>query len=228
MAEEKKKVPKNIQEFYKRSDQVDTLVDITEQSHSSAYLTARKHLKDHTKKDGLQVLEEAKHQDFFIDALVNAYLNEIKQNENIDIPKDDFEKDVMLQRYIGVTKSELGQTIRDIKGKYSSKVHEELRDQLVGKQKTALSAARTSHMTDADLDDILKHTKTHEMFNKDLLNLTEGARILDHYKNNGEFTYNTIDGIKRNSEGQVDMNKYLTKEARKAKKEMKDNYKKAE
>lgn len=224
---EKKEVPKSIKEFYSRSQKVDDLIDITEQSHSQVYIDARKKLAEKTKSKSLQALEDAGHRDFFIDALVDSYMNQIKQNEKIAIPKDGFEKDVMLKRYIGVTRAELAETVHKSKSKYGSSQHEGLRDALVGRQRQELSAARISHLKKSDLDDILKHTNTHKMFDKDLINLEHGAILLDAYKSNGEFTYATVDMLKQQSKGKLDLTDYMTKDARKAKKDMRDNYKQA-
>ncbi len=227
MAKEKKKVPQSITEFYRRSDQVDNIVDTTKRSHSKVYEVARQKLEARAGKKGLQALEDAGHQDFFIDALIDGYLNEIKQNEKIDIPKDKFEQDVMIQRYMGTTRTQIARNVRKHKSKYSINQHEKIRDGLTSKQKQALSAARLSHMSKGDLEDILKHTGTGKMFDKDRLSLEHGAILLDSYRETGEFNYSSIDQIKAATEGQLDLGDYLTAAGKKAHKSMKDKYKEA-
>lgn len=227
MAEEKKEVPKSIKEFYAKTQKIEDLIDLTEQSHAQVYLDARRKLKEKAKTGSLQALEDAGNREFFIDALVDAYMNQIAQSEKLKIPKDGFEKDVILNRYIGITRAQLAETVHDSKSKYNSSLHEGLRDALVGKQRQELAAARLSHMKKDDLGDILKHTKTEKIFEQDRMNLQHGAHLLDAYKANGEVTYATIDGLKQQSKGKIDLTDYLTADARKAKKEMKDNYKQA-
>ena len=132
--------------------------------------------------------------------------------------------EVFLQQQTGITKSALGGYIRSAKSDYTLSRHEQVRKTFVDKQRNELAATKTSHMTDSDLDDILRHTKTDKMFNRDLLNTQLGGIILDVYRSNGVFDYGTIDQIAQSTKGETDFNQYLTADAKKQKKDMVNNY----
>ena len=129
-----------------------------------------------------------------------------------------------MQQQTGITKSALGGYIRSAKSDYTLSRHEQVRKTFVDNQRNELAATKPSHMTDSDLDDILRHTKTDKMFNRDLLNTQLGGIILDVYRSNGVFDYGTIDQIAQSTKGETDFNQYLTADAKKQKKDMVNNY----
>lgn len=135
-------------------------------------------------------------------------------------PKDEFEQDIIMQKYIGVTKSQLKKQLRKIKDGYKLQIHEKIRDDLVKEQKKELTPLRHSHLDMDHIDDILKHTKTSKYINKGAIqDVSQAVNLLDLYKRDGSVDKKSIEDS--------GLDNLLTKGAKDELKAMKDNYKKA-
>src|SRR3989338_9508797 len=111
MAREKE-LPKHIKEFYDRDDKVRKLLDTTHAVHSEAYQKGLDVLRDEQGRIDYQKLEEVKVQDQFLDKLMDHYLTAAVRDLGLkEKPIDTFEQDVILQKYIGVTRGELQRII---------------------------------------------------------------------------------------------------------------------
>jgi len=221
MAEEKKVVPKHIKSFYDKSEKLEKLLESTNIAHSKAYHTALEVIKG---SDGLYdhgKLKDTKVQDNFLDKMIGSYMSFAMDRLGIkEKPKDEFEQDIIMQKYIGVTKSQLKKHLRKTKDGYKLQVHEKIRDGLVEEQKKQLTPLRHSHLDMDHLDDILKHTKTSKYINKDVIqDIGEAVNLLDLYKRDGS--------VDKKSVKDYGLDNLLTKGAKDELKAMKDNYKKA-
>ena len=223
MANKEKEVPKAIKEFYDRHDKVMKLLANTKKVHSDAYSVAA----DQLKKDGdvefdPKLLDDVKFQDKFLDKMMDHYINFAMEKLNIkDKPKNEFEEDVILQKYIGVTKAEMRNILRENKSGYTQEAHEKKRDELIKKQQKELIPLRHGHMDESNIEDILNHTKSGKYFVKDNIETVDSVvDLLDLYRLNGDIS---LSELEKTSIPDL----YLTDEAKKEKKDSKDKYKKA-
>ncbi len=223
--DEEKKVPGHIEEFYKRGEKIEDLLNSTEIGHVRAYTGALDHIKEEGQSDGdaLKALEDDKVRQKFIDKIIDNYISHAVDSLGIkEAPEDAVERDIILQRYVGVTSKELTDRINNQKSGYTIKTHEGERDKIIEKQKKEMNPLRHSHLEKKHIGDILEHTGTANYFDKDNLERVEDlVPLLDAYKLKGEAL--TLSDLK-----QLGMpNAYLTKEAAETTKKLKDNYKKA-
>lgn len=227
MADKKKKVPKHIEEFFKRDKKVNMLLEGTKNIHSDAYSKGIEVITD--KKTGLpdhEMLEDIAVQDKMIDKMIDHYKSEAVKKltefkgKDIKAPeKGTMEEDMFLQKYIGVTRSELTRILRSSKSKYTQKAHEELRDKLVKEQGKALVPLRHAHLDKKHIGDVLKYTGVAKHFDADNIEDVEHiVGLLDLYKAKGEISLSDL--------AQTDLPKvYFKKEAQKEMKDLKKKYK---
>ncbi len=224
MADEKKEVPKHIKEFYDRTQSIENIINGTKNAHSAAYTTAASILvSEGSKNPDYSRLEDAGVREQFIDKLIDSYLTFATQQSGIEKPKTDFEKDILLQKYVGVTRSELSKRVHKAKSGYTIDNHEKIRDALVKKQSEELAPLASGHLKKEHIDDILAHTGTSKYFNKDVLEIEKAAALLNIYKGAGEITLSTVAQLKDQFGGDA----YLTADTVKAVKDLKDKYKQA-
>lgn len=220
MAEKKKEVPKHILEFYKKDDKVRKLLDTTAAAHTEAYQAGLDVLRD---DDGLidyTKLEDAVNQEKFVDKMMDKYTSfAVKRLGLKEAPKDEFERDVIHQRYLGITRGELLNGIRKNKGKYTLAAHEKTRDKLIEKQEEELMPLRSSHFKKEHIDDILAHTGTRDYIAK--ANIEDPSmltQVLDLYRQKGEIGLSDLRSLP---------DFLLTDKAKEGAKKLKDKYKAA-
>ena len=223
MANKKKEVPKHIQEYYDKSQSIENIINSTTNAHSQAYLEAAKLL---VSKDGKNTdytkLEDKAFREQFIDKLLDSYISFAEQQSGTKA-NTEFEKEILLQKYVGITRAGLSEVIHEAKSKYSIQVHENIRKNLVEKQTKELAPLASSHLKEEHIEDILKHTGTAEYLNKDVLEIGKAAMLLGQYKANGELTLSNMKAMKNDLGGDA----YFKKDTLEAIKKLKDNYKKA-
>ncbi|MDO8510731.1 MAG: hypothetical protein Q7S55_01045 [Nanoarchaeota archaeon] len=229
MAEKKKEVPKHIQEFYNRAKKVNQLLAATEDIHSQAYSKALEVIKD--KGTGLpdhDKLEDTAVQDSMIDKMIDHYksaavekLSELKGKDLKAPGKGTIEEDMFLQKYVGITRSQLTRLLRKHKSDYTQKKHEGLRDQLMEKQRETLLPLRHAHLDEKHLDDIVKYVGVGKHVEAgNIHEMAHAGLLLDIYKDKGEITLADL--------AKFDLpSNYFKKEAKDAMKKLKDKYKQA-
>ena len=157
----------------------------------------------------------------FIDKLIDSYL-QFAIKESGSNPQTSFEKDVLLQKYVGITRQQLAGIVEKEGSNYTIDTHEKLRESLVKEQEKKLRPLASGHLKDEHIDDILEHTGTKQYFNKNVLELEKAASLLGLYKNNGEIGI----GAMRQLKDQFGGDAYFTTDTIKQMKNLKDNYKK--
>ncbi len=222
MAKKEKEVPEAVKEFYDRHDKMEKLLANTKKVHSDAYSVAADVLKkDDDAEFDPKLLDDVKFQDKFLDKMMDHYINFAMAKLNIkEKPKNEFEEDVILQKYIGVTKAEMRKILRQNKSGYTQETHEKKRDELIKKQQKELIPLRHGHMDKSNIEDILNHTKSGKYFVKDNVETVDSVvDLLDLYRGKGEIALSDL----------VKMvpDLYLTEGAKKEAKALKDQYKKA-
>lgn len=189
MKKGKGEVPLHIKEYYDRGKKIERLLENTKAVHSQAYLTAAEALKEEGETEfDLERLEDVKYQDKFLDKMVDHYLSSAVKKLGLKAkPKDEWEQDVLLQQYMGVTRAELRRELRVMKGKYNLEHHEDKRDKLIKKQGEELVPLRYGHLEKKHIGDILDYVgvKRH-LRHENIENPEQVAGLLDIYKSRGE------------------------------------------
>ena len=221
---EKKEIPKHIKEFYDRDKKVKQLLAATEDIHSQAYSKSLEAIKD--KKTGLpdhEMLKDIAVQDNMIDKMMDHYrtagaekLSTIKGKAP---DKGTFEEDIFMKKFIGITRAELTRYFRKHKSKYTQKVHEKIRDNLIEEQEKELMPLRHGHLDKKHIGDILKHVGAEKYFEIDnFRGIEEAVGLLDAYRQKGEISLADL----AQEEG---LEHLLKKDAKDAMKQYKTKYK---
>ena len=228
MSKPKKSVPKAVKEFYDRHDKLQLLLDNTEIVHSEAFHEGLSVLKDGKGIANYKLLDDEKIQDKFLKKIMDHYITKAVQSMGLKSkPKDAMDEDIMLKRYIGVTRGQLRQQLRDLKSDYNIKHHEKNRDDLISRQRQELSPLKHTHIEQSDIGTILKHLKVGDYVSEDV-GVQRVAGLLDVYRANGEINIGTLANIANTSteKGGWGNDIYLTTKAKKAIEGLKDQYKK--
>ena len=229
MAKEKE-LPKHIQEFYDKDKKVRKLLDTTHAVHSEAYQKAMDTIRDDKGQIDYEKLEDVKIQDGFLDKMMDHYLSSAVKSLGLkEKPKEEFEQDILLQNYVGVTRGELKRILRSDKSEYTLKRHEGIRDKLIEKQTGRLLPLRSAHLENKHIEDILKHTGVQDYIAKDRIHIEHAAGLLDLYKGKGQITLSDLQHLTNTQEekGGWGNTVYLTDKAKEEIKAFKDRYKKA-
>jgi hypothetical protein len=233
MADNKKKeVPKHIKEFYDRDARMRRLLDTTAVAHSEAYLAGVKAITNDKGEVDYDLLDNAKKQDAMLEKMMDVYMSRALKAQNIkEKPEEEFDQDVIMKRYIGVTKNELRRIMRQAKSDYTLEHHEKIRGQLIQKQHGELSPLRHSHFEESHMESILKHTGVGDYLNPKRITAGHAASLLDLYKHRGEITLNDLSEITSKPEEKggwgLESKAYLTEKGEEAIKGLKVKYKKA-
>ncbi len=230
MTEKKKEVPKHIAEFYDRDHKVNRLLEAMKEVHTKAYIAGLDAIRDaETGQPDHEKLNDTKVQDAMLDKMVESYISgameRLVEAKGLPKPKDDFEKELFMQRYVGITPGELRRYLRENKSKYTQEAHEKsVRDKVLKGQKDRLMPLRHTHLEKTHIDDILAHTGVARHIRKDHdLQVDQVVPLLELYKERGEITLADLGELTNQWGTKV----YLTPEAKEAAKKVKDKYKQA-
>ncbi|MEK6901207.1 MAG: hypothetical protein AABX37_02595, partial [Nanoarchaeota archaeon] len=160
-----------------------------------------------------------------VESYISGAMERLVEAKGMSKPKDDFEKELFMQRYVGITPGELKRYLRMNKSKYTQEAHEKsVRDKVLKGQNDRLMPLRHAHLERTHIDDILAHTGVAKHMRKDHdLQVEQIVDLLDIYKLRGEVTLNDLNELTNQWGTKV----YLTPEAREATKKVKDKYKQA-
>jgi len=189
MADKKKEgTPKAAKEFFAKAKKVENLVENTRIVHSDAYRKGLEVIKDEeTGEFDHKKLKDVKVQDAFLDKMIDHYLSCAKQRLGLTgLPDDEFDKDIILQKYIGMTKGQLRQRLRTMKSRYTIQLHEKIRDELVGQQEQELSSLRHDHLEEGHIGDILKYVGLDDLVDKENVSTHNMPSLLDMYHHAGK------------------------------------------
>ncbi len=221
MADEKKKMHKQIKEYYDRGDKIEALIATTRNVHTGAYTAGLDAIRDSRGRIDYNLLENDGKKEEMLDKMVNHYITEamsklVEKGITAKIPQDEFEQDMFLMKYVGVTRATLRKSIGP---DYTEEKHEQLRNELIKKQTKELNPLRHGHFKKGDIATILDHMGIKKHFN--VGNLEEAATVaplLDVYKAKGELTLADLanTGLPK---------PYFTDNANSAMKKLKDVYK---
>src|SRR3989338_11466451 len=127
--DDKKKVPKHIKEFFDRDKKIQQLLETTQDIHSLAYSKGLEAIKDKaTALPDHDKLEDTAVQDSMIDKMIDHYksaavekLSELKGKDLKAPGKGTLEEDLFLQKYVGITRTQLTRVVRKSKSNYTQK-----------------------------------------------------------------------------------------------------------
>lgn len=190
--DEKPKVPKHIETYYKNRDKVNRLIDTTNHHHRSAYDSAvAKHLLNDSGEVDYSKLKDAKVQESFADHMADFYIDKAftyfgfkKEHEPLTkgIKGDVFKKDMLLKSYAGITSSELKRYVQSAKDKFTFAQFDKLREEMMKEVTERLTSSAIGHLNDSHLEDIVNYTGAGSLINKDYLKLGDALKLLDVHK----------------------------------------------
>jgi len=138
------------------------------------------------------MLKDVKNQNKMLDKMIDTYLSsavgKLMDVGGTDItpPSGDFEKDIFLHRYVGITKSQLKRVLGKHKDKYTLKQHEGTRDELIKKQTKEMEPLTFGHLDASHIESILNYTKADKYIEKDHVGDVADLRgVMDIKKSKG-------------------------------------------
>lgn len=193
----KEEVPEHISKFYKLQKKADQMITTMHRHHRGAYDKA---IDDVLTKDGqvdMELLEDVKIQDKFANVMADHYLSKAKKlfKTKDDAKFDDLEKELLLNAYTGTTKEQLRRLVKEHKKGFTF-------EHFYGQEVPGmtqhiqghLKAAAGSHITEENLDDIVKYTGAN--VKRELLERDHGIVLLSLYKKYGTISSKMIeDGL---------------------------------
>lgn len=158
------------------------LIDTIHRNHRTAYDAAvDKHLTDKNGLVDMEKLDDSKVQEKFVDKLNDTYLSKAKQALGVK-GKGEMEDQLLLNAYMGVTKSELKQIVKHKGSDYIFDTHYGAMKETVNEkiQPTLLGTA-SAHIKSKDIDDILKYTKADKFVDSKKISKGEAINLLSEY-----------------------------------------------
>ena len=186
---------KAIKEYYDRDRDIDALLETTVEVHDDAYQALRDYLRG---KGGLEALEDESIHDDAVDVMVKQYITSAKEKlaetRGMEMPENEFEEDIFMQRYLGITRQGLKEFVDKVRSKYTKKQHETIRDKLLERQIAELKPLASAHMDDSHVDAILDYTGADQYVREGHeLTLDKVSDFLDTYKNKGEVALSDLE-----------------------------------
>lgn len=189
MAKKKDDTPEHIKKYKKLSKKANRMIATMERHHRNAYDAAVDEVLMEDGQVDIDKLDAMENRDKFADKMADHYLSKAKQVLKVKEGKeklDDLEQELLMNAYTGTTKSQLKQYVRE-KGKKFTFDHfyTEVRPGIMKSINQNLRNATMSHFKNDHIGDIVKHTKTEEIFDKGKMQLGEALGILQEYELEG-------------------------------------------
>lgn len=196
-------VPEHIKTFYEKKKKLDMLLNTTELAHSDAYNSAAKEvLKNEEGKIDYNLLKDEDKREEFAKKMADYYVSAAQENLKSELGKgkdgkeaDEFEKDILVKSYAGITYSELKKLVHENKQKYTLKAHKGISDRLVKKQSDELGPIVGNHLKEEHISDIVKHIKgLGDMVDSERMRVEDASELLDAYdEGRGAVTHDMIE-----------------------------------
>lgn len=182
MAKKKDDVPEHISKYKKLTKKAKRMVDTRKRHHRQSYDFA---VDEVLTKDGqvdMDLLDDVKNQDKFIDKMSDHYTSRAQKALKIGGKLNELETELLRKTYVGVTKAELKQIARQLGknftfdqfySKHVPKMMETIED--------TLESATMGHFNEEHINDIIKYTKSSDFIDSKKLRLPEALGILQQY-----------------------------------------------
>jgi hypothetical protein len=186
-------VPEAVEKYLKKKEYIDKVVNTTEHIHTDVFTRAADELlKDEKGLIDYKRLDDEVTQDQMLDKLVEGYLEKVKAVAHVDTADlSEEEQDIVLHKYVGVTRDSLKKKLREHGSDYTHEQHQGYRDAHVKRVKEELSPLAGQHITEEHLEDIVKYMSAEEVIDVEKMKPTPelAAGLLDLYKRVGALTY---------------------------------------
>lgn len=177
----------SVEKFIKNKDMIKDLIESLRITHSKAYTSAAdKHLYDKEKKRYvMSKLDDQKVKDDFAKTMTEAYekgaMDYFSSNE-----KDGMKKHQLVKAYGGLTGDMAHKYVHTHGKKYTSKLHEGIRDELAEEVEKQLNVAAGAHLKESDKDKLIKHIKADGLVDSKLMRLQDALALYDIYDSNNK------------------------------------------
>ncbi|HLC99292.1 MAG TPA: hypothetical protein VJC00_04770 [Candidatus Nanoarchaeia archaeon] len=189
--------PEFIEQFYKKRNQVNMLLNTTEIEHSKAYIKAvDKALRNQEGNVDYELLEDDDIRQKFIDTLIGHYVSAAKSALKSDLKGEtDLEKHILMKAYTGATKGALEGMIHETKSGYTKQQHDKEVGGLIKQQSKELSTLVGSHLKKEHIPHIIKYTGAGDLVDEEKMKVEHAAGLLGIYnEGKGAVTSDYVEG----------------------------------
>ncbi|MBR9691391.1 hypothetical protein GOV06_01270 [Candidatus Woesearchaeota archaeon] len=175
----------HLKKYKKRSDMRDVLVDTTNVAHTKAHVYAIDEvLRDEKGKVRYERMKKTETQLKLADKMADSYIKDAKKSLKSELSKEDeFESELLMKAYAGVTRAELRRIAADAKEKFTLEEFEKTyKPKFMETIKETLKGAVASHLREEHIEDIIKYTGIDKHgVDYARVRLPEAIRYLDTY-----------------------------------------------
>ncbi|MFC1801633.1 hypothetical protein ACFLZB_04170 [Nanoarchaeota archaeon] len=193
----KYKETENIKEYKRLKKHTEKAVDTLSLHHDQGFVeVAEKHLKDNKGQIDYERLEDSGIQKEFTKDLSDFYIKKASDYFNKINPKelDEDQKALLMNAYAGVTESNLRKIVADYGKDLKLEKFQELKGEFMKTTKLHLIKSSSKHLTDEDLEGIIKYIPNiKKLVKTDKMNIEDAAKFLEIFETYGALT---VDGVK--------------------------------
>jgi len=195
------KDPDFVEKYRKLQKKQKQIIHTISLHHGEVYSkAANAHLMDGGMLD-LDKLQDADTRKKFVDEMAKSYRERAAKVLKSGVkPDDEFENELMTQAVYQTSKEQIRQVVDQYKKKYDVDVHGQAARQLVGQLQNRLRGITSTHISDKNIDDILKYTgaeaaaaKRGYDLNKGAVSREEAVEMLEEYETSGGITKDYIE-----------------------------------
>jgi len=184
---------KEFEEMKKLFEKKKMLLDTTALVHSEAYDKAvREHLMDGDQVD-YGKLKDSATQLKFVDKMAAHYLEVARKNLGAT-KKGDFEDEMLLSAYFGVTKSGLQTLVNEHRHLYNQDKHNEFVSELQKQQDQKLGGIVYRKLTTEHIPHLVEYVKAGEIVDHNKMQLQDAKALLNVYFNTGVIAPGQVEG----------------------------------
>jgi len=166
------------------------LVDTANVTHTEAYLKAvNTHLRNEKGEVEFEKLDKETIQKEFKKTMSDFYLQKAKDYFKSAKDLNEFEKDMLMQAYIGVTDSALEDMVYNNGKKLTPTAFEELKQRTLQRQfEQRMYGVAGGHLSNEHIEDIVAHIGIKDKVKDKMLSLQEALQLLQVHTQEGEVT----------------------------------------
>ena len=185
--------PVHIQKYKDLRRKVDLLLDTTKMHGRQAYdAAAMAHLMTDDGYLDYERLGEEDIQEKFSESMVQAYAQRARERFKSDLSaNDEFENDLLLSAYAGVTGSEIRDLIRKRGKGFTFDVYNQLLlddrnpQSIMGRMKERLKDTASAHLSNEHINDIVRYTGVGDFVHTDKMRREEAVELMNIYHEQG-------------------------------------------
>jgi len=176
-----------VKKFIDNKELAKDLVESLRITHSKAYTTAAdEHLWDKDKKRYvMSKLDDDKVKEKFEKTMGDTYekgaMDYFSSGE-----KEDMKKHVLVKAYGGITRDMAHKYVHTHGKKYTTKLHEGIRDELVEEVEKQLNQSAGAHLREGDKDKLISHLKAESLVDPKLMRLDDVLALYNIYDANNK------------------------------------------